>query len=369
KIRNMIEGRRKRRDEFAHEAMLRTEELGRKLSNKEISKHEYDGEAQKIKAKIESMNEEMGPLEALHQGETQEKKPEEKVNEEAGPVNFWIYAAAGFVLVAILVFIYLNSSCVNVSFSTKAPRILSLLQLVGDKSPGDHEMICRYVDGIDYRQSYSSGGYARIPAEGQKMDRTIILSSVMMDYYNDDDSMVAGVLVHEACHYMMNTIMGGFDGMKEEDVERPCERMRYMFLYRAGRYGSYKEMVGALSNEAYGKTVLYRSSGIPSALKQYREDRIYRFTGNVEDYCKETKLEVKGTEQVDGYSLQLTNTGGTVINCGFVELTVNGREYPLDCFDLAPGQSHATGPDLKIERGESYNVRVAGCPDAVATPA
>lgn len=261
-----------------------------------------------------------------------------------------------FIIIGILLHFYLNSYCIGVPMTMKAPDILDLMGLIKDKSPGDYEMICKYSKGIDYIGD----------ATPQSHGGNIMISDAYLGYSENgdktekDDRVLAGYVIHEACHNMMYQIMGGYSKNRENDVERPCERMRYMFLYRVGYYKSYADMVNALAGEEYGKKPL-NPTGMNSAFRQISEDPIYKY-GSLEQYCEKTSLiteKIKDSPQ--GYHVTLKNAGETDINCGTIEFLVNGVEYPLNCFDLSPGQTYQTGEDFTLKNTDIYSARIAGC--------
>jgi len=61
------------------------------------------------------------------------------------------------------------------------------------------------------------------------------------------------------------------------------------------------------------------------------------------------------------YRLLFKNTGTVKIHCGTIEFIVNEVEYPLDCFELEPGQEYKTGKDFKLKLGDIYSTRIVGC--------
>ena len=266
------------------------------------------------------------------------------------------YIIIFFALGGIVLYFYLNSHCVSVPVTIKAPDILALLDIIKDKSPGDYGMLCEYSTGIDY-----VGG-----AKAMSHSNRIMLSDSSLGYNENgdkvekNDKILAGNIIHEACHDMMYGVMGGYGKNTENDVERPCERMRYMFMYRVGYYKSYSEMVNALAGEEYGTKPL-ETSGISAIFRQTDSDKSYKY-GFLDAYCKKINLKTERVNENTGdYKLSFQNTGDVNIHCGTIELLVNGLEYPLDCFDLAPGQKYQTGKDFTLRAGDVYSVTITGC--------
>jgi hypothetical protein len=281
----------------------------------------------------------------------------ETYNEDVSVLRVLKYTLAIFAIAGILLHLYLNSHCIGAPLATKAPDILALLDVIKDNSPKDYEMICKYSKDIDYV------GDATPESHGER----IIISNAYLGYSENgdktekDDKLLAGYVIHEACHNMMYQVMGGYGKNKENDVERPCERMRYMFMYRAGYYKNYTEMINALSTEEYGKKNPASATKISSILRQTEEDKTYKY-GSLGRYCEKTKLKTEKTSENPGrYALTFQNTGETTINCGTIELLINGVENPLDCYELLPGQAYQTGKDIKLKNEDTYTARITGC--------
>lgn len=270
-----------------------------------------------------------------------------------------LYLAFLLILVVLLLYIWSHHThCVPVGLSTKTERILYLLFLIQEKSPQDYEMICKYVGEIDYKPG--GGSFAR-------QDRIRISSDfVLKSGTLDEEIFRASVIVHEGCHAMMIGIMGGHSGMTEQEVERPCVRMQYLFMYRANYYKSYQDMQLGLSQESYGKERLHYTPGIPSALKPYWEDRIYRYSGNIEPYCGETVITAEKINKGGEFDLRITNSGNTTVHCGFLDLQVDGMEYPLDCSELKPEESYTTGKNFRIGSEQKVSLDIPGCDGVVS---
>lgn len=266
------------------------------------------------------------------------------------------YLTVFIILSSLLLHLYLNIHCISAPIAVKAPDIMALLDLIKAESPGDYDMLCKYSSGIDYVGGVKAMSHS---------DR-IMASDALLGYddkgakVEKNDKILAGNIIHEACHNMMYSIMGGYGKSIERDVERPCERMRYMFLYREGYYKSYTEMISALSKEEYGKKSL-TSSGISAVFRQSDTDKYYKY-GFLNVYCSKATLEAERVNVDEGeYKLSFKNTGKVNIHCGTIELIVNDIEYPLDCFDLEPGKTYVTGKDFKLKPGDIYSVRIVGC--------
>jgi hypothetical protein len=266
------------------------------------------------------------------------------------------YIIIFFAIGGTILYVYLNSHCVSAPITVKAPDILALLDLIRDESPGDYEMICKYSTGIEY-----VGG-----AKAMSHSNKIMVSDANIGYNENgekiekNDKILAGNIIHEACHNMMYGVMGGYGKTPERDVERPCERMRYMFMYREGYFKSYSEMINALSREEYGKKPL-QTSTISAVFRQTDTDKYYK-AGFLSAYCEKVSLKTERTSVTpQDYRLTFENAGSVNIHCGTIELLVNEVEYPLDCFDLAPGEKYQTGKDFKLTTGDVYSVRIVGC--------
>jgi hypothetical protein len=268
------------------------------------------------------------------------------------------YLIIFFAIGGVILHFYLNSHCVSAPITVKAPDILALMDMIKAESPGDYEMLCKYsTGGIDY-----VGG-----AKAMSHSNRIMLSDASLGYNSNgdkiekNDMILAGNLVHEACHNMMYGVMAGYGKNLEKDVERPCERMRYMFMYREGYYKSYSEMVNALAREEYGKKPLGSGSGISAVFRQTDADKYYKYSF-LSAYCGKATLKTERVSEIpQEYKLNFQNTGDVNIHCGTIELLVNEVEYPLDCFDLAPGQTYQTGKDIRLAPGDAYSARIVGC--------
>lgn len=343
-VKELIKGKEREKEELVMGSIGKIDELGKKLLNRELDKDTYNIQVKDIENQISSMD---SQIRSLKSELVVDKTKSAKTDHEGLGITKYLVIPA--LLIVVLFYLYMNSACIGVNVSTMAPKILSLLDLIKERSRQDYNMICSYVEAIDYR-----GGRISRANKGK-----IQMSSRLLE--DQDDELIASVIVHEACHNMISDIMGGFGGMTEEDVERPCERMRYMFLYRVGSYRTYMEMVDALSNEKYGRQRLLKTAGIPAALKPYWEHKVYQYDTHIKPYCASTDLRVDEIEVGNHLNLRLSNVGETTIHCGFIELIVNELEYPLDCTELTPGQSHLTGGNFRMFPDDSYGVRVVGC--------
>jgi hypothetical protein len=281
----------------------------------------------------------------------------EHYKEDISVLKVLKYIILLFAIGGIILYFYLNSHCVSAPITVKAPDILALMDILKAESPGDYEMLCKYSsEGIDY-----VGG-----AKAMSHSNRVMLSDSSLGYNSNgekiekNDMVLAGNLVHEACHNMMYGVMGGYGKNLEKDVERPCERMRYMFMYREGYYKSYSDMVNALAREEYGKKPMQTSS-ISAVFRQSDADKYYKYSF-LSTYCAKAKLTTERVnEPPQEYRLTFKNTGDVNIHCGTIELLVNDVEYPLDCFDLAPGETYQTGKDFKLVPGDAYSARITGC--------
>jgi hypothetical protein len=259
----------------------------------------------------------------------------------------------------IILHFYLNSHCISAPITVKAPDIIALLDIIKAESPGDYGMLCKYsTGGIEY-----IGG-----AKPMSHSNRILVSDASLGYNPQGDKieknekLLAGNIIHEACHNMMYGVMGGYGKTIERDVERPCERMRYMFLYREGYYISYSEMVNALAGEEYGKKPIGTGSGITAVFRQTDAEKFYKY-GFLNNYCERARIRTERTSEApQGDRLTFENTGGVNIHCGTIELLVNDVEYPLDCFDLVPGEKYQTGKDFRLMSKDTYSARIVGCP-------
>jgi hypothetical protein len=350
------------RDSFVRESVNAMEELGKRVRAGEIEKGEYDRKVAEIQGRIKSLNTEVDQV--RNQAGVQERPaPQEKYyvsmgraskrSENKRNLEFILIVASVLGLIFGIPYLYTHMMCVPVAFSSQAPRIISLLGLIQKKSPADYDLMCRYVKNLEFTTGNKPTSYS----EGTLQ--------VPLQYLTQPDDMTtAGLLIHDTCYQMMRSVIGGRKGMSEEDVERPCVRMKYMFLYRAGYFKSYEETVAALAAEKQGFGSNTVGANINLAFMDYQKERIYKYEGDVDEYCSKTKLRVEKLPDAGKYSIVLTNTGSTTIHCGFVELRVDSLEYPLACAELAPGRSYQSGQDFKLIGGEQYSVRVTGCDDA-----
>jgi hypothetical protein len=260
-------------------------------------------------------------------------------------------------VLGFFVYYYLTSSCVPVSvFSIYRGKIHDVMELIKDASPGDYEMICGHIGLIQV--GVHRGSFLFPSAEAGK--HVVSFSLTMLDY--GTDRMIAGILVHESCHAMMYDLRGDLNHLTDKEIERPCERMRYRFLYEVGYFKSFDQMVRGLSGEDYGEDFTGEQAFTASSAQSLRAYFRKRFEGSdVSDYCRQTALKVEEIPAVDGFDLLFTNVGKTIIHSGFIELQVNGREYPLESAELKSGDSLRTGDDFRLKRGDGYRAKVVGC--------
>lgn len=362
KVRRSIESlkqKEKERDEFLNESLERLSNLARDLKDGRIDKDAYDKEHEEIKKNVSLLNSKISSLKSmsgindLDEGDT-EKELKHSSLKSRNPMLYLF-----LIIVIIPLGIYLLSqyyTCVPVNISTKILEIFDLLNVIEKNSPKDHDMICKYVDGIDY--IYTSMSYAG----GRGGNIRLGSEYVLTDEHGISKTERASIIVHEACHIMMGKIMGGRYPMTEKEVERPCERMRYMFLYRAGHFRTYQEMVNGLSREQYGRERLIYTGGIPQILQQFEKDKIYMGSGDIRPYCSKTDITVKKINiDENRFDVQIKNNGTTLIHCGFINLDVGGKEYPIDCMELNPGEVHTTSRNLQLKQGQSISIEVVGC--------
>ncbi len=356
-LEGLLQRRIRERDEYLSASMAEIVALGKRVNRGEATVEEYRRRAAEVEAKTGSLNSEIEGIQTQLGISRSGKHISYLTLEDKGPPSIIPGLLALAFLAALLYaasYLYLHSMCVPVDISYRAPKMISLLQLVEDKSPTDYQMICAHVDRIGYLTSGSS------MASGSEL----LMSDSHLDYYLDD-RMTAGILVHEACHNMMHSIIGGFAGLEEKDVERPCERMRYLFLLKSGYYPDYPAMQEALAMERYGRDDLFYTSGIPSALLPFQKDKIYKYDAKAEPYCLKTRLTASESQGGKGRGVTITNAGNTTVHCGFIELISDGLEYPLGCGELEPGESYMTGADFALKPDAKYTVRVSGCKGSV----
>ena len=362
-LENLIKKKEKERDGFINSSFEKLSKLKEDLRYDRIDHAAYEKEHQEIKRKIEELNAEISGLGLKAGIKSKDSEKDEKEATQKPDITSYLPSSPYFYLIfmifAFSAIIYLLSNyyeCVPVNISSKMFDIFSLLSLIEKGSKQDYRMICSYVDGIDYVTGY--GSYA----EGAGGNIRLSSNYVLGNYPGVSDEEKASVIVHEACHVMMWKIMGGRYPMTEQEVERPCVRMQYMYMYRAGFFDTYEDMLSALSKEEYGRDRLLYTSGIPQVLRQYRDDKIYKYSGNVEPYCSKSDIEVKKVKLKDNfYDIQITNTGTTIIHCGFLGLTADGLEYPLNCAEIYPGQSYTTGVNFHLENGQEVSIEITGC--------
>jgi hypothetical protein len=346
-----------KRDRLVYESINQMEELSQRLRRGEIDRPTYTQKVAAIEKQIADANTQVNLHQSKEAQEIQRRhvdyiQPTVPPHVRGSPYAPMKYAVALVAVMVLLVYAASHYQCIPVSFTSKMPRIFSLMDLLQQKSPDDYRMLCRYSNGIDYTPDSSLSA----------TPDAILLSAPSMA--RSDDREMAGVIVHEACHNMMRSIMGGRGGMKESEVERPCVRMQYLSMYRTGFYKSYLEMVDDLAREPYGRDNLPTTSRIPPPIRRLQGEKLYEYDPDVKEYCSGVILQVTRAPVSGGYNLRLANRGTKKIHCGFVELTVNRREYPLDCQELAPGQSHTTGRDFVLQSIDTYNVKVVGCGEA-----
>jgi len=357
-LEGLLQRRVRERDEYMSASMAEIVALGKKVKRGEATVEDYQRKAAEVEAQSGSLNAEIEGIQAQLGISRSGKHISYSMLDDKGQPSM----IPGLLIIAFLVallyaasYLYTNSMCVPVELSHRAPKLLSLLALVRDKSPTDYRMLCKYTTGIDYLNT-DGMSWAQLGR--------IQLSAGTMDYFKDD-RQTAGILVHEGCHNMMYSIIGGFGGLQEKDVERPCERMRYLFLLRSGYYSDYQAMQDALALERYGREDLFYTSGIPAVLMPFQQNKVYKNSPRAEPYCRRTRLTVSESQAGKGRGATISNSGNSTVHCGFIELTSDGVEYPLGCGELKPGESYMTGADFALKPDVKFTFRVSGCPDSV----
>ncbi|MFH1721396.1 MAG: hypothetical protein ABH950_02190 [Candidatus Altiarchaeota archaeon] len=353
------------RSDIVEASLDRIKELKYRVASKSAKREKTQEDIQRIKNKINGLDLEIADLKSELEGRRPEKKIKIGEDPKTFVPNLFFIVPILLVLLAVALSIqYYTTLCPKVGLSSNMFRIIELLTFIEERSPKDHDMVCSYVEDIDYTMGSVSKAFndatVRLTAEG-------VLSPSKTD---SDEIFKSSVIIHEACHIMMRTIQGGHGGLIEKDVERPCVRMQYMYMYRAGMFGdtekSYLRMVEDLKGEQYGAKILLHTQQIPKVMQKYQEDKIYKRDASVEEYCSRTSLNV---ELIDGpesenaslMDLNLENNGSSIIHCGFIELLADSMEYPLDCWELAPGQEHQTGKNFHLSKDQTVDIRVVGC--------
>lgn len=339
--------------------LARLKDLNTEFQKGNLEPHFYNLARLRVMKRIKMLSKKIDRIE--HTRITANKP--ERVYESVEPVSkkpFIIVFLLALGLVYAGIHAYLNSTCISVYFSSMAPELLSAVKLIRDSSPHDYAMVCANIDSLDYRHSSGLAGHARLNEYGE--DRKVIISSKAMQHFNNIDSpvMTSAIIVHESFHYMMYNVMGGYRGMSFEEVEGAAERARFLFLYRAGYFSEYLEMVDALAMNAYGKQDELKEH-LPPVVKQYAGNRQYSGFGDKKWYCDKAILGYQQVQGVEGKNIRFTNLGGVNIPCGFIDFRVNNLEYPVDCGVLQPGQTHESGENFVLKGSDSFTVRFNGC--------
>ncbi|MFH1788717.1 MAG: hypothetical protein ABH834_05005 [Candidatus Altiarchaeota archaeon] len=355
-----LEDKKRETELLIRESSERIKVLGRMLQRKEINRKEYQSEVDDIQGKIRKAREE---IEGIMKSYGIKEKPERSPYELVRGSLLWAavqlkWLSIPIALYFVMVYFFYSSSCVEVSvLSIYSQRIVNLLHFMEDASPGDYEMVCESVDRVSI--GMHPGAYAFFSDDGE---RTVSLGRGIMDYL--DDFNVGGMLVHESCHFMMYDLLGGLDDLTDTEIERPCERMRYRFLYEMGFYKSFDEMVEALAEDRYGKTFtgeqMNQRATLDSLKAHYR--RIMG-VGGVGNHCSELKFRVQKVDERDFFYLRFINEGKSALHTGLIELKVNGREYPLKSVVLKPGESIVSVGDFELDAQDAYSTKLVGCPD------
>ncbi|MBN2517706.1 MAG: hypothetical protein JXB14_02585, partial [Candidatus Altiarchaeota archaeon] len=227
---------------------------------------------------------------------------------------------------------------VNTKIAKDVGRVGELMEVIKRYSPRDHEMICDYVDTIDLTDSSMSLYKKDIekPRNPIYMARDHMYWTYQQLDKETEDIIAAGILVHESCHAMMYSVMGGFSGMTTPELERPCEGMRYYCMYLAGRYGSYEEMVLDFAGESYGKTKKWGDYNFANAVSNFQA-----FGGDSALlFCARADLKPEKVPKSGGFQIKITNNGTKMLHCGLINIDDGRLVYPMGCAGLEPGDSY-----------------------------
>lgn len=353
-----LEDKKREAELLIRESSERIKVLGEMLQRKEITRKEYQGEVEGVQGRIKRAREE---IDSIKKEYCIEEKPARSPYELVRGSFLWAavklkWLSVPIVLYLFMVYFFYSSSCVKVSvMAVHSQRIVNLLHFMEDASPGDYSMICGNVDRV--QAGMHPGAYALIP-EGED-ERTISIGRGVLDYF--DDFHVGGVLVHEACRFMMYDTLGDFSDLTDKEIERPCERMRYRYLYEMEHYKSFDEMIDALAEDTYGKSFTGEQMSMQASMDSLKTH--YRRIADVESHCSRLKLRVQKVDERDRFYLRFINDGKESIHSGLIELKVNGREYPIASVVLASGESYDTSDDFKLSEGDAYSAGLVGCPN------
>ena len=348
------------------DSMEKLSQLDKKRLSGEISQECYDLELERIQARFKSetrFKDKYGSIRPESGYPAHDILSSNSSSETGIPYRPLIFLAALFLLI---IYALTNMHCVSVGISFDTLRMNSLLSMMKSDTPEYYDFVCDHLAKVS--SYWMRVGYYTVDNIHDRERRSVSLTNSLLDR---NMKYAAGVLVHETCHGMQIDIMEGKFGLTQEEVERPCVRMQYMYLYKSGYYSSYARMLDALDNRGYGRD--YTLFSVPDPLKPYMGDKYYRGEKSVKYYCDSSSLEAERTRSCDlqGQCLEdiiIRNSGGTRIHCGLLDFRVDGREYPLGCWLLEPGQSYKTGENFRISADSRVSVWVTGCDDTLVTP-
>jgi ribosomal protein L40E len=279
---------------------------------------------------------------------------EEVVEEEEGikkPVH--VPAKAIFFILILLVvssfgyILYKTPTCsiiVGESVRGDAEIFWKAVDILKDKAPYQYDMLCRYVDRVNFYGSRwvppSAGG---LYPHGTKVIH--LYSQYGKIHGKDQEKLFAGLVAHETCHSMMSEIRGGLGMLTAAEIENPCEIQNYFVLYKTGYYDNYTDPYERMLYELNHRGLAYVGHGVDT----------YDIPN---DYCKGAKISA---EKRDG-TLEVKNTGLNLVNCALIHLKIDGVTHPLECGDLQPGESAVlTSEYFK----NAVSLKIFGCPEII----
>jgi hypothetical protein len=78
-------------------------------------------------------------------------------------------------------------------------------------------------------------------------------------------------------------------------------------------------------------------------------------------YCSRTKPTVEEVNEGQWKTVRLTNSGQSMLHCGFIDFRADCSVYPLGCWELPPGEAYVFNM-TRIPSSAAVEARVSGCP-------
>ncbi len=360
--RQILSVKQEQRGQAAKDSLAKLADLKKAVARRTTDAETPKRELARIKNLISSLELEMADIRA----EMEARRPPRRVRAgrevKTSLPNILVIVPVILVLVAaVLAVDYYAGLCPKVSVSSKMFRLIDMLSFIEQRSPQDREMLCSYVSSLDYRMPADTGGddptTLRLPT-GELLEPS---SS------DTDEVIKTSVLVHEGCHAMTYALREDAGSLTADEAERTCLRLQYRYLYRAGLYGklerSYDRMVEDLAANAYQKAVDAYTYPTEKVMERFRSSPENR-QSLAQGFCNQTSLNVSVQEHENRaglFDLAIENTGSSLIHCGFIDLHVNGLDYPLGCGVLEPGATHRTGSHFSLATNQSITFGVVGC--------